>query len=63
MKYLTFLDYTTFDTTRKSFESKLSEKDKQIEELQKRQKQVEQFIQSLIDTGQLKPTKVGRHNH
>jgi integrase len=63
MKYLTFLDYTTFDTTRKSFESKLSEKDKQIEELQKRQKQVEQFIQSLIDTGQLKPTATGTHNH
>jgi integrase len=49
MKYLTFLDYTTFDTTRKSFESKLSEKDKQIEDLQKRQKQVEQFKDKQIE--------------
>jgi integrase len=59
MKYLTFLDYTTFDTARKSFESKLSEKDKQIEDLLKRQeladKRLEQLVQTLIDTGQLKP--------
>jgi integrase len=63
MKYLTFLDYTTFDTTRKSFESKLAEKDKQIQDLEKRQEQTEQFIQSLIDTGQLKPIDTGIHNH
>jgi hypothetical protein len=55
MKYLTFLDYTTFDTARKSFESKLSEKDKQIEDLLRRQEKSEQLIQSLIDAGQLKP--------
>jgi integrase len=56
MKYLTFLDYTTFEATRKSVELKLSEKDKQIEELVRKQEQFEQLIQSLIDTGQLKPT-------
>jgi integrase len=55
MKYLTFLDYTTFEATRKSVELKLSEKDKQIEELVRKQEQFEQLIQSLIDTGQLKP--------
>ena len=59
MKYLTFLDYTTFEATGKSIELKLSEKDKQIEELVKKQQQFEQFIQSLIDSGQLKPTIKG----
>jgi len=55
MKYLTFLDYTTLETTGKSIELKLSEKDKQIEELVKKQERFEQLVQSLIDTGQLKP--------
>jgi hypothetical protein len=59
MKYLTFLDYTTFEATGKSIELKLSEKDKQIEELVKKQQQFEQLIQSLIDSGQLKPTIKG----
>jgi integrase len=62
MKYLTFLDYTTLEARGKSIELKFSEKDKQIEELVKRQEQFEQFIQSLIDTGQLKPT-ASIHNH
>jgi integrase len=35
---------------------KLAEKDKQIECLIKKQEQFEQLLQSLIDTGQLKPT-------
>jgi integrase len=56
MKYLIFLDYTTLEATGKSIELKISEKDKQIEELVKRQGQFEQLIQSLIDSGQLKPT-------
>jgi integrase len=55
MKYLTFLDYTTLEATGKSIEAKILEKDKQIEELVKRQGQTEQLIQSLIDTGHLKP--------
>jgi integrase len=59
MKYLTFLDYTTLEATGKSIELKLSEKDKQIEDLIKRQEQFEQFIQSLVDSGQLKPTIKG----
>jgi integrase len=57
MKYLTFLDYTTLEATGKSIESKLSEKDKQIEELVRKQGQFEQLIQSLIDSGQLKQVK------
>jgi integrase len=38
---------------------KLAEKDKQIEEMIRKQEQFEQLIQSLIDSRQLKPT---RHN-
>jgi integrase len=63
MKYLTFLDYTTLEATGKSIELKLSEKDKQIEELVKKQEKFEGLIQSLIDSGQLKPTTTGTHNH
>jgi integrase len=55
MKYLTFLDYTTLSATGKSIEAKLSEKEKQIETLIEKQRQFEQLIQSLIDSGQLKP--------
>jgi hypothetical protein len=36
--------------------AKLSEKEKQIEVLIRKQEQFEQLIQSLIDTGQLKPS-------
>jgi integrase len=36
MKYLTFLDYTTLETTGKNIESKLEEKDKEIEYLRLR---------------------------
>jgi hypothetical protein len=56
MKYLTYLDYTTLEATGKSIELKLSEKDKQIEELVRKQERFEQLIQSLIDSGQLKPS-------
>lgn len=37
----------------------MAEKDKQIEEMMRKQEQFEQLLQSLIDSGQLKPT---RHN-
>jgi restriction endonuclease S subunit len=37
-------------------QTKLQEKDKQIEALVKKQEHLEQLIQSLIDSGQLKPT-------
>ena len=40
----------------KSVEVQLASKDKEIESLIKKQEQFEQLIQSLIDTGQLKPT-------
>jgi integrase len=56
MKYLTFLDYSTLESTGKNIEAKLSEKDKQIETLIKKQEHFEQLIQSLIDSGQLRPT-------
>jgi integrase len=53
--YLTLLD---FGLERKGadVETKLQEKDKQIEGLIKKQEHFEQLIQSLIDSGQLKPT-------
>jgi hypothetical protein len=53
--YLTFLD---FGLERKGadVQTKLQEKDKQIEALVKKQEHFEQLIQSLIDSGQLKPT-------
>jgi integrase len=56
MKYLTFLDYSTLETTGKNIEAKLSERDKQIETLIKKQEHFEQLVQSLIDSGQLQPT-------
>jgi integrase len=62
MKCLTFLDYTTLETTGKNIESKLEEKDKQIEFLMKKQENTEQLIQSLIDSGQIKSVKAGASN-
>ena len=38
-----------------TIQHKLTEKDKQIEEMVQKQEQFEQLIQSLIDSGQLKP--------
>lgn len=38
-----------------TIQHKLAEKDKQIEEMVRKQEQFEQLIQSLIDSGQLKP--------
>src|SRR4029078_10983788 len=63
MKYLTFLDYSTLETTGKNIEAKLSEKDKQIETLIKKQEHFELLIQSLIDSGQLKPTLISKTKH
>ena len=34
------------------------EKDKQIEEMMRKQEQFERLIQSLIDSGQLKPSNI-----
>jgi hypothetical protein len=45
----------TYDAYSETIEEK-QVKDKQIEEMMRKQEQFEQLIQSLIDSGQLKPT-------
>jgi integrase len=45
----------TYDAYNETVEEKQQEKDKQIEVLIKKQEQFEELIQSLIDSGQLKP--------
>ena len=47
----------------KTVEVQLAAKDKEIQDLVKKQEKFEQLIQSLIDTGQLKPTATGTYNH
>lgn len=54
--YLTFLDFAKLEAKGADVETKLQDKDKQIEALMHKQNQFEQLIQSLIDSGQLKPT-------
>jgi Phage integrase family len=54
--YLTFLDFAKLEAKGADVETKLQDKDKQIEALAKKQEQFEQFIQSLIDSGQVRPT-------
>jgi hypothetical protein len=46
----------TYDAYNEAFEEKQT-KDKQIEEMMQKQEQFEQLIQSLIDSGQLKPLR------
>lgn len=53
--YLTFLDFAKLEAKGADVETKLQYKDKQIEALIKKQEHFEQLIQSLIDSGQLKP--------
>ena len=53
--YLTFLDFAKLEAKGADVETKLQDKDKQIEALIKKQEHFEQLIQSLIDSGQLKP--------
>jgi integrase len=57
--YLTYLDYNVLERKGADVETKLQEKDKQIEGLIKKQEQFEQMIQSLIDSGQLRSTVKG----
>jgi hypothetical protein len=52
--YLTFLDFAKLEAKGADVETKLQDKDKQIEGLIKKQDQLERLIQSLIDSGQLK---------
>jgi integrase len=56
--YLTFLDYQQLERRGADISAQMQEKDKQIRTLVKKQEEFEQLIQSLIDTGQLKPSKV-----
>jgi integrase len=49
MKYLTFLDYTTLETTGKNIESKLSEKEKEIQLLRQRDSVNTDAIANLSD--------------
>jgi integrase len=49
MKYLTFLDYTTLEATGKNIESKLSEREKEIELLKQRDSMNTDAIASLSD--------------
>ena len=53
--YLTFLDYEELDRKGADIASQLEEKDKMIQNMMRKQEQFEQLIQSLIDSGQLKP--------
>ena len=54
--YLTFLDYQQLERRGADISTQLQEKDKQIQTLVKKQEEFEQLIQSLIDSGQLKPS-------
>ncbi|MPZ05722.1 MAG: tyrosine-type recombinase/integrase [Nitrososphaeraceae archaeon] len=53
--YLTFLDYGELERKGADIISQLEEKDKMIQNMVRKQEQFEQLIQSLIDSGQLKP--------
>jgi integrase len=55
--YLTFLDYQQLERRGADISAQLQEKDKQIQTLVKKQEEFELLIQSLIDSGQLKPTQ------
>lgn len=49
MKYLTFLDYTTLETTGKNIEAMLSEKEREIQQLRKYQEIRDDAVSSLSD--------------
>ncbi|CAN5356334.1 hypothetical protein BH18THE2_BH18THE2_22700 [soil metagenome] len=50
MKYVTFLDYTMLESTGKNIEAKLSEKDKEIEEIRSRFDLMQSQMQSLLSS-------------
>ena len=54
--YLTFLDYQQLERRGADISAQLQEKDEQIQTLVKKQEEFEQLLQTLIDSGQLKPT-------
>ena len=49
MKYLTFLDYLTLETTARNIEAKLSEKEMEIQTLKQRDSMNTDAIASLSD--------------
>jgi integrase len=56
--YLTFLDYQQLERRGADISAQLQEKDKQIQTLVRKQEEFEQLLQTLIDSGQLKPATV-----
>jgi integrase len=56
--YLTFLDYEELERKGADIASQLEEKDRMIQNMMRKQEQFEQLIQSLIDSGQLKPAEI-----
>ena len=57
--YLTFLDYEELERKGADIASQLEEKDRMIQQMIRKQEHFEQLIQSLIDSGQLRPTNIG----
>jgi hypothetical protein len=53
--YLTFLDYEELERKGADIAAQLEEKDRMIQNMMRKQEQFEQLIQSLVDSGQLKP--------
>jgi integrase len=54
--YLTFLDYEDLERRGSDIASRLEEKDIIIQNMMRKQEKFEKLIQSLIDSGQLKPS-------
>jgi hypothetical protein len=52
--YLMFLDYEELERKGADITSQLEEKDKMVQNMMRKQEQLEQLIQSPIDSGQLK---------
>lgn len=52
---MTFLNVHQLERKGADIASKLEEKDRMIQNMMRKQEQFEQLIQSLIDSGQLKP--------
>ena len=49
MKYATFLDYTMLESTDKNIEAKLTEKEREIQQLRKYQEMRDDAVRSLSD--------------
>jgi hypothetical protein len=61
MKYLTFLDFSTLETTGKNIEARLQEKDKEIQHLkQKNTEDINSLRQELMEQQKLQDEKINR---